>query len=120
MAFLALTRRALSDIDEIERYSAEQWGRKVAAQYLKSIEQALDLLREQPGLLRTKPEVSDHLAFYRVKQHFLVCALEGENVYVLTVVHGSMDLPERVAELEPTLEREAATLHRSFLAGRER
>lgn len=118
MAYLALSRRAVLDLGEIERYSIEQWGKKVAGGYLADLEDALRRLKEHPGLLRARPELSDHLKFYRVRQHLLVCALEGESIYVLAVKHGAMDLPERLAELEPHLIQEAEILHRAFLNSR--
>ena len=120
MGYLALSRRALLDLDDIERFSVEKWGRNVADQYLTMTEQALELLKEQPGLLRAKPDVSESFMFYRVKHHFLVCALEDRNVYVLAVIYGSMDLPDRIAELEPSLQQEADILHGAFLASRRR
>ncbi|MCW1923187.1 type II toxin-antitoxin system RelE/ParE family toxin [Luteolibacter arcticus] len=115
MSYLALSRRAVLDLAEIERYSIEQWGKKVAADYLDDIEAALKRLKEAPGLLRARPELSENLKFYRVGRHLLVCALEGESIYVLAVKHGAMDLPERLAELEPHLVQEAGVLHQAFL-----
>lgn len=120
MAGLALSRRAALDLVEIERYSIGQWGKKVAAGYLSEIENALRRLKEHPGLLRAKAEISENLKFYRVGRHFLVCAIEEENIYVLAVKHGAMDLPERIAELEPHLVREAEILHRAFLKARSK
>ena len=116
MAYLGLSRRALLDIEEIERLSVQQRGHRVADEYLDSIEDALARLREKPDLLRTKPEISRHFSVYRVRQHFLVGVLIGQNVYVLAVRHGMMDLPNRLAELEPQLLAEAELLHRTFLA----
>jgi toxin ParE1/3/4 len=116
MAYLGLSRRAVRDIEEIRHYSAEQWGQRVAKDYLDNIEEALDRLRQNPGLLRTKPEFSPHLQFYRVQRHFLVCCMIKQNVYVLAVKHGSMDLPDRLAELEPQLLEEADLLHKTVLA----
>lgn len=110
MAYLALSRRALLDIQEIEAYSVEKWDEATADQYLKSIEDALNLLRETPNLLKPKPEVSQSLCFYRVRQHFLVCAYFDDSIFVLTVKHGAMDLPNRIAELEPQLSQEADML----------
>jgi plasmid stabilization system protein ParE len=115
MARLTLSRRAALDLIEIERYSIEQWGKKTAAGYLLEIEEALRLLKDHPGLLREKTEVSENLKFYRVGRHFLVCAVEVENIYVLTVKHGAMDLPERIREIEPALIHEAEILHRAFI-----
>lgn len=118
MAYLELSRRALRDIQEIETYSIEKWGKSVADEYLNSIEGALNLLRENPNLLRSKPNVSDSLCFYRVREHFLVCALIDDSVFVLTVKHGAMDLPNRIAELEQLLDQEADMLYQTYLKKR--
>jgi plasmid stabilization system protein ParE len=113
MARLALSRLALRELAEIEKYSVSHWGKRVAAEYMAAIEQGLQRLRENPQLLKRKPEVSGCLEFYRVRQHFLVCALKGDHIFVLCVKHGAMDLPERIGELEPHLLREAEILHRA-------
>ena len=116
MAYLGISRRAAQDLAEIRRVSVGQWDARVAEKYLDGIEEALNRLRENPGILRTKPLFSPHLRFYRVKRHFLVCALVENNIYLLAVRHGNLDLPNRLAELEPTLLQEADILHRAFLA----
>ena len=43
------------------------------------------------------------MKFYRVERHFVICSVVEEKVYVLTVKHAAMDLPERIGELEPRL-----------------
>lgn len=115
MAHLALSRRATRDLEVIHRYSIEQWGDRVAEEYLDSIEEALQRLKNSPGLLRSKQAISDAFTFYRVREHFLICTKRQQNVYVLAICHGSMDLPNRVAEMEPVLVDEAEILHRAFL-----
>jgi toxin ParE1/3/4 len=120
MVYLGLSRRALRDIEEIRNYSVEHWGQKVAEEYLNGVEEALARLRESPNLLRTKPEFSRHLQFYRVHRHFLVCSTIGQSIYVLAVKHGSLDLPKRLAELEPRVLDEANLLHKIFLAKAKR
>jgi len=114
MAFVGLSRRAIRDLKGIERYSVERWGKNVAADYIDSIEQGLNRLRENPDLLRAKIDISAHFSLYRVREHFLVCTVSARRVYVLAVKHGSMDLPQRLAELEPQLLLEAESLHRSL------
>jgi plasmid stabilization system protein ParE len=118
MAYLGLSRRALLDIEDINAHSIEKWGHRVAADYLQSIEQSLNLLRENPQLLKAKEGISDSLCFYRVRQHFLVCAAYDNSIFVLTVKHGAMDLPERLAELEPQLNQEAEFLHKASIKGK--
>lgn len=118
MAWVGLSRRAVRDLEQIERYSEDRWGKRVAQDYLHSVESALARLGQQPGLLRSKPDVSEHFKFYRVREHFLVCVQVGDRIYVLTIKHTSMDLPQRIIELEPQLLLEARLLHTAFLASK--
>ncbi len=112
MPTVFLTRRALLDISEIDRFSAETWGRSVSNDYIKEIDSALQRLSESSFLLRARPKVSLRLRFYRVRSHFLICDVIGEHIYVLAVKHGAMDLPSRLGELEPQLVEEAELMHR--------
>lgn len=116
MAYLGISRRAARDIEEIRLFSVEHWGNRVAEEYLDHIEEALQRLRQNPTLLRTKPEFSRHFRFFRVRVHYLVCSLVEDSIYLVTVKHGSLNLPKRLAELEPTLLEETDLLHKAFLA----
>jgi len=107
-----LTQRALSDLQEIWDYSEERWGTQTAKSYLHKIEAGLDRLKENPGLLRPEPDFHASLMFYRIERHFLVCDVQSSFLIVLTVFHASMDLPSRLAELQPTLLAEVEILHR--------
>lgn len=111
MARVHLTRRALLDIDEIEQYSIGRWGQRVADTYLQGIDAALQRLEQSPALLQERPGQSLLLRFYSVQQHVLVVDVIGDQIYILAVWHGSMDLAGRIAELEPQLIYEAQLLH---------
>lgn len=113
---IKLTDRAHYDLQDIEEYSIQRWGKKTASRYLEDIQTALSLLQEKPDLLRQKPNVSPHFKFYRVREHFLVCVELKDFLLVLTIKHGQMDLPIQIAELEPTLIQEADLLHQRLLA----
>lgn len=116
MPYLGISRRAARDLEEIYSFSIAHWGHRVAEEYLDQIEEALQRLRENPTLLRVKPEFSPHFRFFRVRRHYLVCARVENNIYLVAVKHGSLDLPIRLAELEPTLLQEIGLLHKIFLA----
>lgn len=111
-ARIALSHRAVSDLQSIERYSVAEWGRRTANRYLEQFAAALDRIAQQPDILRLETEFSACLFFYRVKKHYLVCDLQDDLVIVLTVVHTSMDIPGRLQELEPQLIAEANHLRR--------
>jgi len=109
MTEVRLTRRALLEIDV---HSVETWGERVAAKYLEDLYDGATRLGENPNLLQDRPDTSLRLRFYRVREHVLVCDLIGDCVYVLAVRHAAMDLPRRIAELEPQLIHEAEVLAR--------
>lgn len=111
---LYLTHRALADIDAIETHSVAEWGRRTAAKYLADIEQTLELVRENPGLLQSLPEFHPEFRFYRTGKHVLVCDRQPHAIYVLTLLHTSRDIPARLTELEPTLVAEVDLLHKKL------
>ena len=117
---LYLTDRAVRDIADIRAYSVEQFGRRAANQYLSTIENTLNLLKSSPSLLRDQPELLSWFKFYRCKKHFLVCDQQAGDIYVLTLIHTSMDIPTRLLELEPSLSIEVQLLHRKLQQARKR
>lgn len=118
MAQVGLSRRALLDIDEIDLYSSDRWGAGVAARYLADLQAALERLRDAPSLLRQWDECSPRLRFYTGREHVFVCDVIDDDVYVLAVRHAAMDLPRRIAELEPVLIEEVEILHNRVVASR--
>lgn len=114
-----LTERALQDLRNIESYSIEQWGQQTAEKYMARIEAALDCIAERPELLREEPEFAESLKFHRVQKHILVCDIQSDAIYLLTVLHTSMDIPKRLARLKPQLLLEVDLLHNK-VAGRKK
>ena len=110
MAKLFLTDRALTDLANVYDYSIQQFGLQVADQYMAQIDLALTSIRQEPELLRERADCPGPLRFYRVNKHWLVCDEINQNIFVLTVKHGAMNLPARLAEIEPQLQQEAQIL----------
>ena len=108
---LHMTQRSLRDLIAIEAYSVEQFGRRVANQYLDKLESGINRIKENPDLLREEPPFHASLKSYRIEKHVLVCetGVRGK-IIVLNLLHGSMDIPARLAELEPALVMEVAML----------
>lgn len=114
-----LSRRALFDIEDIDLYSIEKWGERVAAKYLDDLFAGATRLGESPNLLQERPDTSLRLRFYRVREHVLICDVIGDRIFVLAVRHAVMDLPSRIAELEPQLIHEAEIMARQIEGERE-
>lgn len=115
MTELFPSRRAINDLAGIQAYSIENWGQRVADEYLAKFDLAFEHLKSSPDLLHSKHELSGRLLFYRVEKHWLVCDIIGEDIYVMTIKHSIMDLPNRIAELEPQLIKEVELMHRRLL-----
>ncbi len=105
-----LTDRAMLDLDEIELYSVKNWGERVANKYLSDLGAAIERIAQAPDLLRERPDTSLRLRFYPAREHVLVCDVIGDRIFVLTLRAAVMDLPNRIAELEPQLVQEAELL----------
>jgi len=110
-AKLLIAERALLDIAAIEAFSFEKWGQETAARYLADLESGLARIRERPELLRPVVDFPSFLTFYRVNKHLLVCDVWPEAICLLTVIHASRDIPNRLAELAPGLVSEVELLH---------
>lgn len=110
-----LTERALRDIAGIEAHSIEQFGKRVANQYIDKLEAGLVRIAENSDLLRSETPFHESFQFYRVEKHLLVCetGIAGK-IIVLTVLHASMDIPGRLAEVEATLSLEIEMLLRQL------
>jgi len=117
---LVLTQRAIADLAGVLDYSSEQWGKATAEKYLDDLEAGLERIRQQPNLPQPLPDLHPALAFYRVNKHLFVCDLQPGSIVVLTVVHASMDIPNRLAELQPTLAAEAELFHNKLTQSRHR
>lgn len=113
-AGLSLTQQAVSDLAAIRAYSRETWGETVAERYLEDLSQGLSRIQMQPSLLRPAPELPNSLRFYNVRKHLFACDVQGESIVVLAVLHVSMDVLNRLAELQPVLATEVELLHRKL------
>ena len=106
-----LTERSLKDIAEIEAYSIQQFGKRTTNLYIAKFEDAISRIAENPDLLRDEPPFHSSLKFYRVEKHLFVCETGiKDRIIILTVLHGSMDIPSRLAELEVSVSVEVEML----------
>lgn len=109
------TEQFMLDLAEIKEYSIRNWGRNVAIRYVREIMEAIDRIKSSPRILRLEPDLAPNLYFYRVKKHILVCDLRDvDYVTILSVIHTSMDLPARLAEIEPRIAAEVRLLDKKF------
>ena len=86
-----LRARAREDLREIAAYSAERHGEAVAADYLRAIDRALELLCDFPELGAAHAE-REGVRSYPVGQHRVYYRPDAQKLNVLRVLHKAMDV----------------------------
>lgn len=112
MAQIKLTRRANRDLVAIYEYSIEQWGERVADEYIHGLQNSLFLLQDNPKLLTYNHHISSRFRCFRHQKHWLICEILGDIIIVLTVLNTAMNVLENLKKYEPSLEQEAETLYK--------
>ena len=110
MSTVHLTDRAMDDLQGIYDYSIREWGQTTALKYMRAFDSALSIIGQNSGLIRINRKISSKFSVYNVRNHYLICDVIEAEVYVLTVKHVSMDLLERLKDLEPQLDKEVSIL----------
>ena len=77
---------------------------------MEGIANIIRMLEDWPDLLREKP-FSNNLKFYPVEKHILACTIVENDIYVLRIFYGGMDIESIMNELEPNLLEEARILN---------
>lgn len=108
---LHLTERAVQDLIDIEAYSVKEWGKRVATKYLADIDQRLQLIKENPGVLAAAEGFPAFFQYYPTGSHVLIFDVRPRSLVLLTVIHGSRDIPKRLAEFAPAMALEVEILH---------
>lgn len=95
---------AITQQEEIWLYTYEHWGLKQADHYIDGLHQQLTKVASNPALLRALPDsVISGVSFFRYKKHYVFVKstdhLQPGILYVLSILHDSMDIPARLGEL---------------------
>jgi toxin ParE1/3/4 len=96
---LLLSRRAKEDLLEIWEFIADH-DKLASDRYIDHLrDRALELLHF-PELGRARNEIHLNLRSLLARNHLLFYKIEGEEVQILRILHGSMDLPNQALEDE--------------------
>lgn len=86
-----LSDPAKKDFKSIIRYTKRKWGKEQALTYREMLRNQLDIIRENPQIGHQKPDLQQGILALHVKRHFIFYQLEGNTVYILRILHDSMD-----------------------------
>ena len=85
-----LTPDAKSDLIEIRRYTKSKWGQEQAKKYLKGLQQALNLLAENPLLGVSRPEIGANIHSFPYASHVVYYLPQIDEIVVFAVLHKQM------------------------------
>ena len=93
-----LSREAGRDLEEIETYTAQNWGDDQAEQYLREIFDAFDALTQNPSLGRRRDDVPAPYLVHAVGSHLIVYRLgiDLDRIEVLNLLHPAMNVRARL------------------------
>lgn len=92
MIALQFSPRALSDIESIWEYTAEEWGVEQADDYLLALHQTIGLLRLNPRLGRDMSDVGPGYFKFPTASHAIYYRLNSGTLYIVRILHKRMDM----------------------------
>jgi toxin ParE1/3/4 len=89
-----IDKQALVDQDLIEiwLYTFDKWGERQADKYLDELDEATQLLAEQPMLSRERSEFSPPVRIHHHAHHLIVYLALEDGINIVRVLHESMDI----------------------------
>lgn len=93
---IELTEAAENDLEAILNYTALQWGEHQVDVYSAVIEEALGMLHKNPDLGRSQYGVSRQLKGYNAGKHVIFYRVEDTTIYVVRILHSSMNFPKHL------------------------
>lgn len=86
-----LTPRAIADLEEIWRYTAEHWSIDQAERYTDSFSQSFETLLSMPEIARERQEFTPPVRIHPSGQHLIVYRIESGHILVIRILGGRQD-----------------------------
>jgi toxin ParE1/3/4 len=91
-----LSPRARADLDDIWRFTVEQWGLDQAEDYLRRLHAAIHRVVERPTQGAICDEVRPGYRRYRAGSHLLFYRLIDGRVDIVRILHERMDVDQHL------------------------
>ena len=86
-----LTPAALSDLEEIWRYSSEQWSEDQADRYIDKLEHLFGTLVLMPALGRDYPEFTPPVRIHVHEAHLVIYTINQDHIAIQRILGGKQD-----------------------------
>jgi toxin ParE1/3/4 len=88
---IVLSDEAQEDFRDILSFTTQMWSEQQADIYSDIINDALALLAVNPKMGHKKLGIQKDILALKVKRHFIFYQLEDDTIYILRILHDSMD-----------------------------
>jgi len=94
---IAFSSRAEKDFKSIQRYTLKTYGDKQVWIYTGMLKEGLRKLAENPKLYgHSRPDIPQIYRAYKIGEHSLVYRIDSDTVYLVAILHGSMDFSSQL------------------------
>ena len=91
MAKLKVSREARTDIQEIVRYTKQEWGKEQAERYVDGLEALFQKLVSSPNMGRPSKLPLSGLREMNYQSHIVFYLTDSKRINVARVLHSQMD-----------------------------
>ncbi|MCB0691520.1 MAG: type II toxin-antitoxin system RelE/ParE family toxin [Saprospiraceae bacterium] len=93
-----LSTLALEDLDNIWKYTVEQWSKEQANMYYNEIFSVIGKICENSNIGKTIDEIKKGHRRTNVKSHMIIYKVKGKTIYIDRILHQKMDIENQLNE----------------------
>lgn len=94
------TNKAVEDLSDIWNYTVETWSERQADLYYEMLIVTCQEIADNPACGKRYEEITNKLYGFRANKHVIFYRLIAqEEIEIVRILHGSMDLKSRIHEL---------------------
>lgn len=100
-AHYRLAPKALADLDDIWRYTAETWSIDQADSYIDALVQSFETILSMPTMARERVEFNPPVRIHIHQYHLIIYMIDKDHIAVLRLLGGRQNWHAILTALDP-------------------
>ena len=96
-----LTPKALTDLDDIWRYTAEIWSISQADNYVDDLAHIFEVIVGMPEVARERLEFTPPVRIHAHNRHLIIYVIIDDHIAILRLLGGRQDWQAALSAIEP-------------------
>jgi len=88
---------AEADLEDIARYTEQQWGRSQRDRYLLGMNDKFEALSQAPIIAAERTEFEPPVRIHHHEKHLIVYVIDDSGILIVRVLHENMDVPAHIS-----------------------